>query len=160
MRFQTEKSKPNNSQNSADLRFADFVCGLPRMRIQRISRTAFSKKPPLGLRLGAQIITEYECACGARVDELGYFSLSCRLGPERQARHTAVNEYLVPKGWYPGYKRTHGFDRGRSLYPLGLMVTLSPHGRKDSPWFGTLPFRTPWLTDILAILQWRRAPLP
>ncbi|ESO02887.1 hypothetical protein HELRODRAFT_174329 [Helobdella robusta] len=36
-----------------------------------------------------------KCACGARVDQLGYQSLSCRLGPGRQARHTAINEYLV-----------------------------------------------------------------
>ncbi|ESN95706.1 hypothetical protein HELRODRAFT_179181 [Helobdella robusta] len=86
----------------------------------------------LGLRLGAQIVTEYECACGARVDELGYHSLSCRLGPGKQARHTAVNEYLVQcfqKTGIPVIKEPMGLIEERAFRPDGYTITLWAQGR-------------------------------
>ncbi|ESN95404.1 hypothetical protein HELRODRAFT_179478 [Helobdella robusta] len=49
----------------------------------------------LGLRLSLPILTEYVCLCGANVKPLGYHGLSCRLGPGRQARHSAMNNFLV-----------------------------------------------------------------
>ncbi|ESO04719.1 hypothetical protein HELRODRAFT_172394 [Helobdella robusta] len=95
----------------------------------------------LGLRLGAQIVTEYECACGARVDELGYHSLSCRLGPGRQARHTAVNEYLVrcfQKAGIPVIKEPMGLIEEGAFRPDGYTITPWTQGRSLA-WDVTLP---------------------
>ncbi|ESN95896.1 hypothetical protein HELRODRAFT_178811 [Helobdella robusta] len=50
---------------------------------------------PFGLRLGLPILTEYVFLCGANVEPLGYHGLSCRLGPGRRARHSAMNDFLV-----------------------------------------------------------------
>ncbi|ESN95667.1 hypothetical protein HELRODRAFT_179137 [Helobdella robusta] len=79
----------------------------------------------LGLRLDLPILTEYVCLCGANVEPLGYHGLSCRLGPGRQARHLAMNDFLVrcfQRANIPTIKETHG-SHGGSLKLKNLAQT-------------------------------------
>ncbi|ESO01848.1 hypothetical protein HELRODRAFT_161026 [Helobdella robusta] len=82
----------------------------------------------LGLRLGLPILTEYVCLCGANVEPLGYHGLSCPLGPCRQARHSAMNDFL-----------DRCFQRANIATikePTGLMEegSLRSDGYTISPW--------------------------
>ncbi|ESO01930.1 hypothetical protein HELRODRAFT_161132 [Helobdella robusta] len=95
----------------------------------------------LGLRLGLPILTEYVCLCGANVEPLGYHGLSGRLGPGRQAPHSAMNDFLVrcfQRANIPTIKEPTGFMEEGSLRPDGY--TISPWAQKRSlAWDVTFP---------------------
>ncbi|ESN90602.1 hypothetical protein HELRODRAFT_166294 [Helobdella robusta] len=113
----------------------------------------------LGLRLGLPILTEYVCLCGANVEPLGYHGLSCRLGPGRQARHSAMNNFFVrcfQRANIPTIKEPTGLMEEGS----GSMDILFHHGRRDVPLLGMLRSLTPWLKGTLILPHRRRVPLP
>jgi len=49
----------------------------------------------VGLRLGASIVMEHNCICGARVDPDGLHGLSCRRSAGRHSRHAAINTIVA-----------------------------------------------------------------
>ena len=84
----------------------------------------------VGLRLGAQIVTEHTCKCGVPVQPNGHHGLSCKRSAGRQSRHHAVNDILA-----------------RTLRSVGVQAILKPQGllREDGkrpdgatliPWSG------------------------
>ncbi|ESO01798.1 hypothetical protein HELRODRAFT_160965 [Helobdella robusta] len=95
----------------------------------------------LGLRLGLPILTEYVCLCGANVEPLGYHGLSCRLGPDRQARHSTMNDFLVrcfQRANIPPIKEPTGLMEEGSLRPDGYTISPWAQGRSLA-WDVTFP---------------------
>ncbi|ESO02915.1 hypothetical protein HELRODRAFT_174380 [Helobdella robusta] len=95
----------------------------------------------LGLRLSLPILTEYVCLCGANVEPLGYHGLSCRLGPGRQARHSAMNDFLVrcfQRANIPTIKEPTNLMEKGSLRPDGYTISPWAQGRSLA-WDVTFP---------------------
>ncbi|ESO04824.1 hypothetical protein HELRODRAFT_184697, partial [Helobdella robusta] len=81
----------------------------------------------LCLRLGLPVVSGYRCFCGADVSQLGHHGLSCRLGSGRQARHSAMNDYicrLFQKADIPTVKEPAGLLSESNFRPDGY--TLVP----------------------------------
>ncbi|ESO04546.1 hypothetical protein HELRODRAFT_172201 [Helobdella robusta] len=81
----------------------------------------------LCLRLGLPVVSGYKCLCGADVSQLGHHGLSCMLGSGRQARHSAMNNYirrLFQKADIPAIKEPAGLLSESNFRPDGY--TLVP----------------------------------
>ena len=81
----------------------------------------------IGLRLGAQIVSEHSCVCGIRVHPDGYHGLSCRRSAGCQSRHHAVNDIIATtlcSVGVPAILEPPGLMRGDGKRPDGM--TLIP----------------------------------
>ncbi|ESO10526.1 hypothetical protein HELRODRAFT_183558 [Helobdella robusta] len=76
---------------------------------------------------GTRLDNGYRCLFGADVFQLGHHGLSCRLGSGRQARHSAMNDYickLFQKADIPAVKEPAGLLSESNFRPDGY--TLVP----------------------------------
>ena len=83
-----------------------------------------------GLRLGARLCQPHTCDCGAMVDSLGIYELSCRKNVGRQIRHSTINDIIwraMRRASIPSMKEPLGLlrDDGKRLDG----VTLIPWAR-------------------------------
>ncbi|ESN95674.1 hypothetical protein HELRODRAFT_179145 [Helobdella robusta] len=86
----------------------------------------------LCLRLGLPVVSEYRCLCGAYVFSLGYHGLSCKFGSGGQARHSAMNDYLIrlfQKAYIPAIKQPASLILDRNIRPEGYTLTPWSDGR-------------------------------
>ena len=77
----------------------------------------------IGLRLGANIVEEQRCICGASVHRNGTHGLSCRKSGGRIPRHQAVNETLrraLVSGGVPSILEPVGVCREDAKRPDGM----------------------------------------
>ena len=49
----------------------------------------------VGLRLGAPLVLEHQCPCGAAVDRFGHHGLSCKRSAGRHLRHHLLNDSIL-----------------------------------------------------------------
>ena len=49
----------------------------------------------VGLRLGAPLVLEHQCPCGAAVDRFGHHGLSCKRSAGRHLRHNLLNDSIL-----------------------------------------------------------------
>ena len=85
-----------------------------------------------GLRLGADIVIEHTCVCGASVDRKGTHGLSCRKSGGRISRHHAANETLcraLVSGGVPSILEPVGVCREDAKRPDGMTLVPWESGR-------------------------------
>ena len=85
-----------------------------------------------GLRLGADIVMEHTCVCGASVDRKGTHGLSCRKSGGRISRHRAANETLrraLVSGGVPSILEPVGVCREDAKRPDGMTLIPWESGR-------------------------------
>ena len=82
----------------------------------------------VGLRLGAPLVRDHVCVCGAQVDGLALHGLSCRHGKGRQRRHAQANDVLV--------RAIRASDVQAELEPHSLLQGCDkrPDGATLDPW--------------------------
>jgi hypothetical protein len=49
----------------------------------------------VGLRLGAPLVLQHQCSCGATVDKLGHHGLACKRSAGRHLRHNLLNDTIL-----------------------------------------------------------------
>ena len=79
----------------------------------------------LGLRLGAAIVVEHTCVCGATVDAYGTHGLSCQRSGGRLPCHASVNETIrraLVSGGVPAVLEPVGVCRDDSKRPDGMSL--------------------------------------
>ena len=85
-----------------------------------------------GLRLGADIVMEHTCVCGASVDRKGTHGLSCRKSGGRISRHHAANETLrraLVSGGVPAILEPVGVCKEDAKRPDGMTLVPWESGR-------------------------------
>src|SRR5580692_3889968 len=82
----------------------------------------------VGLRLGAPLVLEHQCSCGATVDCLGHHGLSCKRSSGRHLRHNLINDIIV--------RALHSADVAAIREPPGLLRSDAkrPDGATLIPW--------------------------
>ena len=88
----------------------------------------------LGLYLGATIVVEHTCVCGATMDASGAHGLSCRRSGGRLPHHASVNEairHALVSGGVPAVLEPVGVchDDGKwpdSMYVLDSLAEFTP----------------------------------
>ena len=86
----------------------------------------------IGLRLGANIVEEHRCICGASVHRNGTHGLSCRKSGGRIPRHQAANETLrraLVSGGVPSILEPVGVCREDAKRPDGMTLIPWEGGR-------------------------------
>ena len=86
----------------------------------------------VGLRLGTTLCQAHECPCGAKVDERGTHSLSCKRNPGRAQRHHYLNDMIwraMTSASIPAVKEPHGLVRSDGKRPDGLTLVPWREGR-------------------------------
>ena len=86
----------------------------------------------IGLRLGANIVEEHRCICGAPVHRNGTHGLSCRKSGGRIPRHQAANETLrraLVSGGVPSILEPVGVCREDAKRPDGMTLIPWEGGR-------------------------------
>ena len=79
----------------------------------------------IGLRLGADIVEEHQCVCGAFVSRKGTHGLSCRRSGGRISRHRSANETIrraLVSGGVPSVLEPVGVCREDAKRPDGMML--------------------------------------
>ena len=85
-----------------------------------------------GLHIGADIVMEHTCVCGASVDRKGTHGLSCRKTGGRISRHHAANETLrqaLVSGGVPSILEPVGVCREDAKRPDGMTLVPWESGR-------------------------------
>ena len=86
----------------------------------------------IGLRLGTNICSPFQCVCGTMVDARGAHGLSCVKSAGRQLRHSLVNDVLLralSRAKVPATKEPAGLVLGTALRPDGVTVIPWSDGR-------------------------------
>jgi len=95
----------------------------------------------IGLRVGANIVGNHKCKCGAQVLQNGHHGLSCRRSAGRHYRHDAINDIIVRalrSAAIPASREPAGLIRGDGKRPDG--VSLIPWLRGQCmAWDATCP---------------------
>ena len=84
-----------------------------------------SSRIALGLRLGAAIVVEHTCVCGATVDTYGTHGLSCQHSGGHLPHHASVNETIhraFVSGGVPAVLETVGVWREDGKRPDGMSL--------------------------------------
>ena len=86
----------------------------------------------IGLRLGANIVEEHKCICGALVECNGIHGLSCKRSGGRISRHQAANETIrraLVSGGVPSVLEPVGVGWEDAKRPDGMILILWEDGR-------------------------------
>ena len=86
----------------------------------------------IGLRLGADIVEEHQCVCGALVTRKGTHGLSCRRSGGRISRHHSANETIrraLVSGGVPSVLEPVGVCREDAKRPDGMTLIPWEGGR-------------------------------
>ena len=81
----------------------------------------------VGLRLGAPIVLEHQCICGATVNKLGHHGLVCKRSSGRHLRHNLLNDAILralQSANVPSVRKPPGLSRTDAKRPDG--ATLVP----------------------------------
>ena len=79
----------------------------------------------LGLRLGATIVVEHTCVCGATMDSFGTHGLSCQHSGSCLPHHASVNETIccaLVSGGVPAVLEHIGVCRNDGKWPSGMSL--------------------------------------
>ena len=82
--------------------------------------------------MGADIVEEHTCICGALVDRTGHHGLSCRRSGGRISRHQAANETIrcaLVSGGVPSVLEPVGVCREDGKRPDGMTLIPWEGGR-------------------------------
>ena len=95
----------------------------------------------VGLRLGAPIVLEHQCSCGASVSKFGRHGLACKRSAGRHLRHNLLNDILLralQSAGVPSVREPPGLARSDAKRPDG--ATLVPWSRgRCLLWDATCP---------------------
>ena len=71
----------------------DWINALPLSSVG-LKLDNISLRIAVALRIGAFVVYEHKCICGATVSSNGHHGLSCRMSAGRQSRHASVNDII------------------------------------------------------------------